>query len=106
MNIYINFNTLSFFSAHQLKKKEVKTQKIWERRFPREPYFLELTSQLADGDQPAAPSFFSNFSYDIMAASKRQESFFYQVILVFIHGEQGNGSGGQKSPHCYFLFNS
>ena len=55
-------------------KGEARARSLWQAEFPKEPYNLH-----ADGAAPQVPP--SAFAYDIVAASQRQQVFFYQVSL-------------------------
>ena len=49
------------------------TEKLWDNHFPEEPYRFSYKNN------KVKQNFVSNISYDIEAASKRQQIFFYQV---------------------------
>ena len=63
---------------HELKHPEKiaelmkTTEKLWDKHFPEEPYRFNKNNKVKK-------NFVSNISYDIEAASKRQQMFFYQV---------------------------
>ena len=64
------------YSAMQRRKQQQKARSLWQAEYPREPFHVELNSDLfyTDDDLP------SRLSYDIMAAATRQRTFYYQVI--------------------------
>ena len=52
-----------------------RTRLLWEEMFPEEPYHYQL-EELGSSSEGFPPT---SFSYDIVKASERQKSFFYQV---------------------------
>ena len=56
------------------EEKMKKTEKLWNLQFPEEPY-KPSNIQKSKYDE----DFISSFLYDIVAASQRQQTFFYQV---------------------------
>ena len=49
------------------------TEKLWNKQFPEESFNPDRRNN------KAAEDFTSSFKYDIVSASKRQQTFFYQV---------------------------
>ena len=76
---------MSLEQVNLLPLQEVKRQKrtrlLWEEMFPSEPYDHH---QLEGGRVPprSATTATPPFSYDILAASKRQETFAYQARFL------------------------
>ena len=67
------------------------TEKLWNKQFPEESFKPDRKNI------KAAEDFTSSFKYDIVSASKRQQSFFYQVSYgysIFLSQENW----------CEFLF--
>ena len=68
--------------------RQERTRPVWERLFPGEPFHLNYQS--AGGwvapttatTTTATTTAMPPFSYDILAASKRQEAFAYQVAVA------------------------
>ena len=59
----------------ELAERMEKTEKLWNKHFPEEPYTPNARKAKALED------FTSSFLYDIASASTRQQMFFYQVRI-------------------------
>ena len=63
-----------------LEEQRLRTRKIWEEKYPEEPF--DLTDQGGQGDENRNyAGFESKISYKLVAAAERQSSFYYQVSL-------------------------
>ena len=74
----------------ELVKIMEKTEKLWNKNFPEEPYKLSESGRSAKDVE----DFCSSFLYDISSASTRQQMFFYQVraylkIMLVLTKHQG-----------------
>ena len=105
------------------KHKRMRSRIKWEELYPEVPFDLDLNTICEE-------NFSSSFSYDIITASSRQQSFFYQVCCskeycfewccpmykrsCWVHKEGQNNAFGKKLtprllvtiPKCYFSGNS
>lgn len=60
-----------------------QSEKVWAEQYPKEPFELENTSS-SDNSIYANAGAAEDISYDLVAAVKRQSSFFYQVLVTEI----------------------
>lgn len=85
----------SLHPMYVLKGMRERTAKLWDARYPEEPFYLSdiagstpagsnANSYRKGDDEDSPGKFVSKISYDIVSAALRQASFFYQARL---HGE-------------------
>ena len=64
----------------QIESNEARTKTLWEKRYPDEPYHVDLQNP-EKIDTAKLSAFKCSLSYDVVSASKRQWSFYYHVSL-------------------------
>ncbi|XP_074306501.1 glycine-rich domain-containing protein 2-like [Silene latifolia] len=74
-----NQNVISSVQATTTKSK---TEEIWNRMYPMEPYELDMTKPFSEDDLQKCSENAKFTSYDLIAAVKRQMSFTYQVPKI------------------------
>ncbi|KAL3735017.1 hypothetical protein ACJRO7_024217 [Eucalyptus globulus] len=82
-SILDNWNVLSSVQGTCTKQ----TEAIWNRMYPSEPYELNINGNLSKsgaGNTMGAPR---DSDYDLVAAVKRQSSFFYQVSRPYMNDD-------------------
>nr|DAD40855.1 TPA_asm: hypothetical protein HUJ06_015178 [Nelumbo nucifera] len=70
-----NHNVVSTIQGASTKK----TEEIWNRLYPEEPYKLDLSISLSKNIDEKFPEALRCTKYDLVSAVKRQSPFFYQV---------------------------
>ena len=71
-------------TPEELAEKMKATEKVWNDQFPDEPFKPKQNTKDSE-------DFKSSFSYDIVAASKRQQMFFYQVNkVIYLPGKRAS----------------
>ena len=65
-------------SAELLRQKRAKTKLLWETEYPGEPYDVIRTKRVPTRNPK------SQIQYDLISATKRQELFYYQVMVILV----------------------
>jgi len=65
-------------SSDNARFKREKTALLWRQSYPNEPFDISINDATSEQNKPI---YGTAFSYDILKASERQQSFYYQVSL-------------------------